>query len=112
MAQPFVAGSESTSRGRFSADGAWLLYVAGSETSNWRLMRMPASGGPSEPVIEGQNLENYYCTTAAANLCVVSERVQNQLVLYAFDPTQKLPPGGILRKDLQELARTDYNPSD
>jgi Tol biopolymer transport system component len=28
-----VAGGESTSRGRFSPDGAWLLYVAGDRQS-------------------------------------------------------------------------------
>jgi serine/threonine protein kinase len=107
-----VAGGESTSRGRFSPDGAWLFYVAGDVTSSWRLMRMAASGGPSELVIEGQDMENYYCATAAGNLCVVAEREQNELVFYAFDPAQKLPPGGVQRKDLRELARTEYNPSD
>jgi serine/threonine protein kinase len=110
--EPFVAGGESTSRGRFSPDGAWFFYVAGNSTVNWRLMRMPASGGPSELVVEGQRLENYYCTTAAANQCVLSERVQNQLVFYAFDPAQKLFPGGIPQKDLREVARTEFNPSD
>jgi hypothetical protein len=110
--EPLVTGSESTSRGRFSPSGAWFFYIAGDTTSSWRLMRMPASGGPSELFIEGQDLENYYCTTAAANLCVVAEREQDQMVFYAFDPAQKLPPGGIPRRDLRELARTDYIPSD
>jgi len=111
-AEQVVAGIESNSRGRFSPDGAWFFYVEGNTTSSWRLMRMAASGGPSELVIEGQDLENYYCSTAAANLCVVAEREQNELVFYAFDPAQKLPAGGIPRKDLRELARTDYNPND
>jgi serine/threonine protein kinase len=111
-AEPVVSESESTSRGRFSPNGDWFFYIAGNTTSNWRLMRMPAAGGPSELVLDGQDLENYYCSAAAANLCVVSEREQNQLVFYALDPAQKLPPGGIQRKDLRELARTDYNPTD
>jgi serine/threonine protein kinase len=110
--EPLVGVGDSTSRGRFSPDGAWFFYVEGNTTSSWRLMRMAASGGPSELVIEGQDLENYYCSTAAANLCVVAEREQNELVFYAFDPAQKLPAGGIPRKDLRELARTDYNPND
>jgi Tol biopolymer transport system component len=110
--EPLIAGSESASRGRFSPDGAWLLYLVGNTPSAWRLMRVAATGGPSELVMEGQDMENYYCTNAAANLCVVGEREQNQLVFYAFDPTKKLPSGGILRKNLQELARTDYDPSD
>jgi Tol biopolymer transport system component len=112
VSEPLVAGSESTSRGRFSPDGAWLLYVAGNAQTNWRFMRTPASGGPSELVIADQELENYYCANAAANLCVVAEQVQNQLVFYAFDPARKLLPGGIPRKDLRELASTNYDPSD
>ena len=111
-AEPLIAGSESASRGRFSPNGAWFFYVTGDTTSNWRLMRMAASGGPAELVIAGQDLENYYCASATVNLCVAAERQQNQLVFYAFDPAQKLPPGGIPRSDLQELARTDYGPSD
>jgi serine/threonine protein kinase len=112
VAEPLVTGNDSVSRGRFSPDGIWFLYVAGDTTGSWQLMRRPATGGPSELVIDGQGLENYYCTPAAANLCVLAEREQNQLVFYAFDPAQKLPLGGIPRKDLRELARTDYNPSD
>jgi len=112
VAQPLVIGRESATRGRFTPDGAWLLYVSGDTTSTWRLMRMAASGGPSELVIEGQGLENYYCTPPAPNLCVAGEREQDQLVFYAFDPTQKLLPGGIPRSHLRELAKTDYNPTD
>jgi serine/threonine protein kinase len=111
-AQPLVVGRESATRGRFTPDGAWLLYVLGNTTSTWQLMRMAASGGPSEVVLEGQGLENYYCTPPAPNLCVAGEREQNQLVFYAFDPAQKLLPGGIPRSHLRELAKTDYNPTD
>ena len=109
VAQPLVAGREYAAYGRFSPDGAWLLYFSGSTA---RLMRMPASGGVSEVVIDSPRLANYYCTPLAANLCVAGEREQNQLAFYAFDPAQKLPPGGIPQSDLRELARTDYNPSD
>ena len=93
-------------------DGSWFLYVAGNSASENRLIRMPASGGPSEEIIDGRDMQNYYCTTATANLCVIGKREQDQLVFYAFDPAQKLPPGGIPWGDLRELARTDYNPSD
>ena len=109
VAQPLVAGREYAAYGRFSPDGAWLLYFSGRPA---RLMRMPASGGPSELVIESPPLANYYCTPRAANLCVAAEREQNRLVFYAFDPAQKPPPGGIPQSDLRELARTDYDPSD
>ena len=112
VAQPLVAGGEYAGYGRFSPDGAWLLYFLGGSEQSRRLMRMPASGGPSEVVIESPSLKNYYCTPPPANLCVVGEREQNSLVFYAFDPTQKLAPAGIPRSGLRELARTDYNPSD
>jgi serine/threonine protein kinase/Tol biopolymer transport system component len=112
VAEPLVAGSDSTTRGRFSPNGDWFFYIVGNSTSDWRLMRMAVSGGPAKLMLEGQDLENYYCSAAGANLCVVAEREQDQLVFYALDQAQDLPPGGILRKDLRELARTDYNPTD
>jgi Tol biopolymer transport system component len=112
VAEPLVAGREYAGYGRFSPDGAWLLYFLGGGERPWRLMRMPASGGPSEVVIQSPPQANFYCTTASANLCVVGVREQNRLVFYAFDPEQKLPAGGIAQRDLRELARTDYNPSD
>ncbi|HEV8043160.1 MAG TPA: protein kinase [Bryobacteraceae bacterium] len=113
VAEPLVAGTEYAGYGRFSPNGAWLLYfLGGSKEHQQRLMRMPASGGPSEVVIQSPGLKNYYCTPPAANLCVAGEREQNSLAFYAFDPAQKLPPGGIRQSDLRELARTDYNPSD
>jgi serine/threonine protein kinase/Tol biopolymer transport system component len=112
VAEPLVAGGENAGYGRFSPDGTWLLYFLGGSEQRRRLMRMPASGGPSEMVIQSPGLKNYYCTPPAANLCVAGEREQNSLVFYAFDPAQKLPPGGIPQSGLRELARTDYNPSD
>jgi eukaryotic-like serine/threonine-protein kinase len=113
VAEPLVAGREYAGYGRFSPDGAWLLYfLGGLDQHQQRLVRTPASGGPSELVIQSPELKNYYCTPPAANLCVAGEREQNSLVFYAFDPTQKLPPGGIPHSGLRELARTDYNPSD
>jgi serine/threonine protein kinase/Tol biopolymer transport system component len=112
VAEPLVAGREYAGYGRFSPDGAWLLYFLRGGEHQQRLMRMPASGGPSEVVIESPALANFYCATAAANLCVVGEREQNSLVFYAFDPSREPPQGGIAQRDLRELARTDYNPSD
>ncbi len=112
VAEPLVTGREYAGYGRFSPDGAWLLYFLGGDEHQRRLMRMPATGGPSEVVIQSPGLANYYCTPAAANLCVVGERDENHLVFYALDTAQKLPQGGIPQSDLRELARTDYNPSD
>ena len=113
VAEPIITGSETASTGRFSPDGSWFLYVAGNSASENRLMRMPASGGPSEEIVNaGKEMQNYYCTNRAANLCVIGKRQQDQLVFYAFDPAQELPPGGISWGDMRELARTDYNPSD
>src|SRR5579862_582519 len=116
VAEPLVTGRDYAAYGRFSPDGAWLLYRTNdtSQPSNGpsRLMRIPAAGGTSEVVIDGQGLENYYCTPRAANLCVLGEREKDLLVFYAFDPAQKLPTGGISQSDLHELARTDYHPTD
>ena len=108
--ETLVAGSYSATRGRFSPDGKWLLYFAGDSPGTWRIMRAPASGGPSELLLDDHGLENLFCTNAAANLCVLAQREQNQLIFYAFDPAQKLLPGGLERKNLRRAGANRLRP--
>ena len=84
---------------RLSADGAWILIVEESPgaTANPahhrltridRLMRIPASGGVPQFVLETRNWNNTECARAPARLCVILETSQDrkQLVITAFDP--------------------------
>ena len=75
---------------RLSADGAWVLFVEAPAAPNQpsRMMRVPASGGIPQFVLETQSLNNFTCARAPANRCVIFEARQDrkQLVITAFDP--------------------------
>ena len=70
---------------RLSADGAWVLYVAGAPM---RGMRVPVSGGVPQFVTEAAKALDDHCSRAPANLCVALAESQDdkQLVVSAFDP--------------------------
>jgi len=87
--EPVVAGLRS----RLSADGAWILFFESPRTPANpvvldRLMRIPASGGVPQLVLETRNFFGFSCARAPASLCVVLETSQDlkQLVITAFDP--------------------------
>jgi Tol biopolymer transport system component len=111
VAEPLVTGRENAIAGRFSPDGAWLLYLLGPLGAP-KLMRTPASGGLPEVVLDLPNLRNYFCTRLPVNLCVAAVQEEKQLVFYSFDPTKKLPTTGIPKSDLREMGRAGYVPND
>jgi hypothetical protein len=51
-------------------------------------MRVPATGGPPQLVLEGRGIDGYSCACSPATLCVLGEVTsdQRQLVFTAFDP--------------------------
>jgi len=71
-------------------------------------MRVATWGGPSELVMKGQDLENYYFTNAVANLCVVGEREQNQLVFYNL--TRDGSPVQRAGVDVEQSGHNDKHP--
>jgi WD40 repeat protein len=93
-----------------SPDGAWILYWSqahsGSATpGTLRLMRIPASGGSPEKVLEApaEAALDFNCPSAAGS-CVVSHWEQGYVIFYALDPVQGQG---------KELARTKLDfPSD
>jgi serine/threonine protein kinase len=101
-AEPMVTGPRDTSYPRLSADGAWVLYVEIARTTAtpappYRLMRMPASGGVPQFVMETRNLLDFRCARAPASLCVIFETNEDrkQLVITAFDPLKGRVPKGL-----------------
>ena len=91
--EPVVTGSQDASIPRFSPDSAWILFLEIPRTPAnpappLRLMRIPASGGVPQFVLETQNFRNFTCARAPASLCVISEMSQDrkQIVITAFDP--------------------------
>ena len=91
--EPVVTGPEDVSYPRLSADGAWILYVEHPRTQANpappdRLMRIPASGGVTQFVLETQHMDAFSCAHAPASLCVIIEPSQDrkQRTITAFDP--------------------------
>jgi Tol biopolymer transport system component len=91
--EPVVTGPHDVFLLRFSTDGAWILFAETPRTTANpappdRLMRMPASGGVPQFVMETRNVIAFRCARAPASLCVIFEtnKDQKQLVITAFDP--------------------------
>jgi Tol biopolymer transport system component len=88
-----ITGPQDVGFPVFSADGAWMLYVETPRTQANpappdRLMRIPASGGVPQFVLETRHLLDFRCARAPASLCVIFETNEDrkQLVITAFDP--------------------------
>ena len=75
-----------------SPDAAWILYwaVSQSQSPSQRLMRVPASGGSPEQVLEApvDPMIVFDCPSRPSSSCVISREEQGQIIFYALDPVQ------------------------
>ena len=98
-AELFAGGPESYSTASVSPDGAWLMATGDiREPSKRRLLRIPVSGGPSEPVLTLTAPGEVQCAFFGARICVLSEEIEKQVVFSSVD---------LLRGRLDELAKID-----
>jgi Tol biopolymer transport system component len=123
-----VTGQDEAADSRLSPDGRWILYLAwredeeGNRTGEGRLMRgavaartiqmvFPITGYTGEaadeqfakrPVPAAEGDPRFRCPSMPQSPCVLSEKLENQIVFTAFDPLQG-------RK--AELARIDVDRS-
>jgi serine/threonine protein kinase/dipeptidyl aminopeptidase/acylaminoacyl peptidase len=76
----------------FSPDAGWILYwsMGQSQVASQRLMRVPASGGSPEQVLEARldTMAAFGCPSRPSSSCVISRGEQGQLIFYALDPLQ------------------------
>ena len=116
----------------FSPNGEWILYAEASKredadlpSASWRLLRMPAVGGPSQFVLEGHGFFKHCCARAPATLCVLGEwsADRKQILLTSFDPVKgrgrevgkinaRLQPGIVswdLSPDASRIAYSEFN---
>ncbi len=90
--QALVVGPAQVWEPCFSPDGRWLMYWTSPEAedrnipSAMSLVRVPRSGGPTEPVLEAASQPRCRCSRTTSNRCVLSEVRGRQLVFTAFDP--------------------------
>ena len=93
-AEMIPAGTEPKWYGHFSPDGAWFLYMALPKKQipglslPVKIMRVPASGGPPELVLNSTGTTSFRCARALPSLCVFNEVVGNQTVFTSFDPVR------------------------
>jgi eukaryotic-like serine/threonine-protein kinase len=110
-AQPVVTGPQDVLLPRLSADGAWILFLERRRTTANpappdRVMRIPASGGVPQFVMETRNTLDFWCARAPASLCVIFETSQDrkQMMITAFDPLKGR--GKVLRTMEEDFSHT------
>jgi len=109
-AEPIATGTEEKWAPQPTPDGKWILYMqwpkvtGGAKPSAGKLMRIPASGGPAEAVMDikghgglfaGDDPTNtvsgfpsFRCPPRTSAACVLAEKGENETVFTAFDPVQ------------------------
>jgi len=86
-------GADNQQGAKFSPDGKWILYWSTphggfGEPITQRLVRVPASGGSPETVLETPNDQaiSFDCPTSATAKCVLSRPENDHLDFYQLDP--------------------------
>ncbi len=90
-AELLVSGANDDAEARLSPDGRSLLYFVTTFENlrePLRVMRVPVSGGPSQPVLTAIPFSEFRCARWPSTLCVLAERSvdRKQFTLTAFDP--------------------------
>jgi eukaryotic-like serine/threonine-protein kinase len=104
-AEPINPGPDVQSSAAITPDRAWILYwaysasAAASKVSAQTLMRIPATGGAAERILEtpAETGFAFDCARKTGGGCVLGRMDKDQLIFYALDP---------LKGQGKELART------
>ena len=87
-AEAVVTGPKDVGSPRVTSDGKWLLYPTSSGGSSGdRIMRIPISGGPPEPVLTA-NTQDIRCSISPRGLCLAALGApdRKQMTFAALDP--------------------------
>jgi Tol biopolymer transport system component len=107
-AQAVITGQQDAYPPCIITDGAWILYQENPKTAGpftpVSLMRVPASGGASQSVLEKRGDADFNCSRSSAGLCVLTEDSPDgkQLTVTAFDPLKGR--GKVLRTMSKDTA--------
>jgi Tol biopolymer transport system component/DNA-binding winged helix-turn-helix (wHTH) protein len=63
-----------------------LQTPLGFSAMDVRLMRVPISGGNSQPILQATGIHNFQCARAPARECLFSQFTQNGIRFFEFDP--------------------------
>lgn len=85
-----VGGTERMWVPRLTPDGSSVLYLVnpmqGDPTVKSRIMRVPLTGGLSQPLLEAQGIYNHQCARLPSALCIYSQIDREQQRFFSFDP--------------------------
>jgi serine/threonine protein kinase/Tol biopolymer transport system component len=108
-AERLIQGPDDEKSAELSPDAAWILYwttgVGGKSLPTvTRLMRLPASGGSPEQVLEApiETTPSFDCPSRSGSFCVFGRLEQGHMSFYALDPIHGLG---------KEVARTQGAPN-
>jgi eukaryotic-like serine/threonine-protein kinase len=130
-----LSGPEEKRQAQFSPDGAWIVYLSWprlpgpSPPSNGKVMRMPAAGGPPQPVFEVKGYPgsaqiprelgvraltaggqpDFRCPRSPLRPCILCESDAGKLIFSTFDPVAG-KRGEAARVDVEGLASWDVSP--
>jgi serine/threonine protein kinase len=89
-AEMLVLGPEAKVLCRLNPDGTELLYLVLTDVNDpaapARLMRIPLNGGPPRLVVQLPYLNNFQCSRAPANICLLSQHDLQQFTISRLDP--------------------------
>ena len=95
-AEPLITDSPDFQYPRVSADGKWILYLRwpASPSAPQAVMRVPITGGPSQPVFTARFHSAILCARSPSNLCAIAEPTDDrrQLIISALDPMKGRGP--------------------
>ena len=88
---PHLISMAPIDMGRVTPDGKWVVgNMETGEGSNRRvqLVRVPISGGPTEPIFAVPDSAFPHCARSPSSLCVIAEQSdhQKEMVITSFDP--------------------------
>src|SRR5262249_47798901 len=116
--QPVVLGPADAWDPQIAPDQSSLLYLAssndrrGSTIAPNRLMRLPASGGPAEPILETRHSSwvetQFRCSRRLEGPCVLSEEDGSRTVWTLFNSRGR--QGELLRLDFPPRWKWDLSP--
>ena len=84
---------------RPSPDGTQILHLVATQGENgkseMRMMRVPASGGAPQFILQSETLDNFQCASLPAKLCIFGVATAQENRFVAFDPVsgQQTPLG-------------------
>jgi Tol biopolymer transport system component len=130
-AEPVVTGPDEKRAPQISPDGKWLLYMQWTKPAGrpepefGKLMRIPLTGGPPEPVLDFNGyfgirvirpspnvvgFPSFHCPMRGDSSCVLAEIREKNMIFTAFDPIRGRTRELLRVSDGSDIRSWDLSP--